>query len=57
MNIRGLGDKIYNTSEYTKLEIYFPSNNSIALIKRELYIINNLLVYYLLGSIFLSLRE
>jgi len=42
--VRGIRSKKYNTNKYTKLLIYIPSNNSTTFIKRELYIVNNLLV-------------
>jgi len=42
--VRGISSKKYNTNKYTTLLIYIPRGNSTTFIKRELYIINNLLV-------------
>ena len=44
--IRDLNINIYNINEYINLEIYFSNknNNNIILIKREFYIVDNLII-------------
>jgi hypothetical protein len=44
IKVRGIRSKKYNANKYTKLLIYIPGNNSTTFIKRELYIVDNLLV-------------
>ena len=45
--IKGLNINIYNINEYINLEIYLLSkknNNNIILVKREFYIVDNLII-------------
>ena len=42
ITVKGIRNKKYNTSEYIKLKLYLLGLTGIAVIKRELYIINNL---------------
>ena len=47
--VRGLNINIYNISEYIRLYIYFLDKNDIILIKREFYIIENLIIKALIN--------
>lgn len=51
INIRGIGKKRHDASEYTKLEIYIPNKTDAItiLIKREFYIVDNLSVKALIS--------
>lgn len=49
MNVRGLGDKRHDASEYTKLEMYSPGDKGTAVIERELHIVDNLSADVLIG--------
>ena len=41
--IRGIGDKKYNASEFSKIPIFFKSlNRKVILIEQEFYIVDNL---------------
>ncbi len=54
IKVRGIRSKKYNANKYIKLLIYIPSSNSTTFIKRELYIINNLLIKALIRVIILK---
>ena len=49
ITIKGIRNKKYNTSEYIKLKLYLLGLTGMAVIKRELYIINNLSIKALIG--------
>ena len=47
--IRGIGDKKYDTSKFTKIPIFFKSfNGKVTLVEYKFYIINNLLAKVLI---------
>ncbi len=48
--VKGIGDRRYNASEYVILKMYLPGGNgAVALIERELYIVDNLTAKALIG--------
>ena len=50
ITIRDIDSKRYKASKYVRIKLYLLNRNrSIALIERELYIINNLIVKALIG--------
>ena len=57
--MRGLDINIYNINEYINLEIYLPNRNNIniILIKREFYIIDNLIAKVFIGTDILKPEE
>ena len=44
MNIKGIDNKKYNVSEYIRIKLYFAELASVALIKQEFHVIDNLTV-------------
>ena len=59
MIVRGLDINIYNISEYINLEMYLLGKNGIgiALIKREFYIVDNLIIKTFIGIDILKPEE
>ena len=54
INIRGIGDRRYNTSEYIKISLFFFAQEGIAEIYRELYVVEDLTAVALIGIDILS---
>ena len=54
MNIRGIGDRRHNASEYIKISLFFFAQEGIAEIHRELYVVEDLTAVALIGIDILS---
>ncbi len=58
MKVRGLGSNNYNINKFIIILIYILGKNSkIALITKELYIVNNLSIRVLIGIDIMKLKE
>ena len=49
INVRGIGNKKYNASEYTQVQFFFYIAKGVAIIEREVHIINDLVANVLIG--------
>ena len=44
MMMRGIGVNMYNVNEYVKLQIYLSGKNNIVKVKKEFYIVDDLII-------------
>ena len=49
MTVKGISDRKYDVSEYVRILLYVLTLNSVAMVNRELYIIDNLTALALIG--------
>ena len=49
MTVKGISDRKHDASEYVRIPLYVPAPNGIAMINRELHIIDNLTALALIG--------
>ena len=49
MNVKGIGDRKHDASEYVRIKLYFPGPDGIALIDREFHVVDDLTATALIG--------